>query len=281
MHVEGLGVNQYIATALQVRTLHIITRMMAILVVVTFILMPSPTSLSHAQGWAGSGAKNEPRKIIDIPTAGLLRGGVPAFRLDFHHDDGLQAGFFYGITDRLMFGLAYGGVRIIGTESPGWNEVPGFLVKVRVLEEAASFPALVLGFDSQGGEGYIGDKNRFTIKSPGFYLVLSKNYNASGFLGFHGGMNFSLEKTDGDGDLNLFFGIDKTLGSFLSLIAEYNAGLNDNGPNSLGRGRGYLNTGVAASPGAGITISFHFKDILGNQHHRGFANRTLRIDYSR
>ena len=94
-------------------------------------------------------------------------------------------------------------------------------------------------------------------------MVLSKNYNASGFLGFHGGVNYSLERSDGDRDLNLFVGIDKTLGSFLSLIAEYNPGLNDNGPHSFGRGRGYLNAGIAASPGAGISIAFHFKDILG------------------
>jgi len=272
---------EYITAELQKQCEHIVIRKAALLTVLTLLLLPPLAPVSRSQGWAGSAAKNEPRKLIDIPTAGLLRGGMPAFRMDFHHDDGLQAGFYYGITDRLMFGLAYGGVRIIGTESPDWNEVPGFLVKVRILEEASSFPALVLGFDSQGGEGYVGDRDRFTIKSPGLYLVLSKNYNASGFLGFHGGLNYSLEKADGDKDINLFFGIDKTLGSFLSVIAGYSAGFNDNGPNSLGRGRGYLNAGIAASPGAGISIALHFKDLLGNQSHEGFANRTLRIDFAR
>jgi hypothetical protein len=253
----------------------------AALTLLLTLSLPLPWSASLAQGWAGSDAETEPRNLIDIPTAGMLRSGGKAFRVDFHRADGLEAAFHYGITDRLLFGLAYGGTRIIGTGPPEWNEVPGILVKIRVIEEGESFPALVLGFDSQGGEGYVGNADRFTIKSPGLYVVLSKNYNASGFLGFHGGVNYSLERSDGDRDLNLFVGIDKTLGSFLSLIAEYNPGLNDNGPHSFGRGRGYLNAGIAASPGAGISIAFHFKDILGNQPHEGFANRTLRIDYAR
>jgi hypothetical protein len=252
-----------------------------VLLLVMLVSLPGTVTLSRAQGWAGSDAKTEPRSLIDIPTAGLLRGGEKSFQVDFYRADGLQAAFNYGITDRLLFGLAYGGTRIIGTSPPEWNEVPGFLVKVRVLEESASFPALVIGFDSEGAEGYIGDRDRFTIKSPGLYLVMSKNYDASGFLGFHGGCNYSLEKSDGDKDLNLFFGIDKTLGSFLSLIAEYSAGFNDNGARSLSRGRGYLNAGIAASPGAGISIALHFKDLFENQPHEGFANRTLRIDYAR
>jgi len=243
--------------------------------------VPATVQISRAQGWAGSDAKTEPLSIIDIPTAGLLRGGEKSFRVDLYRGDGLQAAFDYGIADRLLFGLAYGATGIIGTGPPEWNEVPGFRVKIRVIEESESFPALVLGFDSEGAEGYIGERDRFTIKSPGLYIVMSKNYSASGFFGFHGGLNYSLEKSDGDRDLNLFVGIDKSIVSFLSVIAEYNAGFNDNGPNALGRGRGYLNAGIAASAGGGISLAIHFKDILGNQRHEGFANRTLRIDYTR
>lgn len=234
-----------------------------------------------AQGSAGSGAKIEPRALVDVPTAGMIRGGKTAFEVEFFHDDGLHGGFFYGITDRLTAGFSYGGLRMIGSESPQWNRVPGVMVKIRVLEESPAFPALAIGFDSQGKEGYLDDPDRFKIKSTGLYAVFSKNFDASGFLGFHGGVNYSFERADGDRDPNLFFGIDKSLGSFLSVEAEYNAALNDDGGNSLGRGRGYLNAGVSASPGAGVTIAFQFKDLLNNQPHSGFANRTLSIEYAR
>jgi len=280
-------VNEYITAALQGLLPHIgklrhaAARIGAATILPVLLSLTVPVALVRAQGWAGSDAKSEPRTLIDVPTAGMLRGGETAFRVDFFRSDGLQTAFNYAVLDRLMFGISYGGSHIIGTEPVEWNEVPGFLVKVRVFEEGGSLPALVLGFESEGGGEYLGDADRFTIKSPGLYVVLSKNYNTSGFLGFHGGLNYSLEKADGDKDLNAFFGIDKTLGSFLSVVAEYNAGFNDNGPKSLGRGRGYLDAGLAASPGGGITLSVHFKDLLGNQVHRGFANRTLRIDYAR
>ena len=100
-------------------------------------------------------------------------------------------------------------------------------------------------------------------------------------LGFHGGVNYSLERDDNDKDINLFFGLDKSIGSFMSIVGEYNLAWNDNSGDALGRGRGYLNAGLWFHPGAGITISFHFKDLLENQPHEGFANRTLRIDFTR
>ncbi len=95
------------------------------------------------------------------------------------------------------------------------------------------------------------------------------------------GINYSLERDDNDKDINLFFGLDKSVGSFMSLVGEYNLAWNDNSGDALGRGRGYLNAGVWFHPGAGITLSFHFKDLLENQPHEGFANRTLRIDFTR
>ena len=244
-------------------------------------LLSASAARLRAQGSGGANSETEPRALIDVPTAGMLLGGMKAFQIDFFHSDGLNAGFSYGLTDRLMIGLSYGGTMMIGTRSPDWNEVPGFLVRVRVVEESEGFPALAIGFESQGADGYIDNMDRFTIKSPGFYLVLSKNYDASGYLGFHGGVNYSLEKDDNDKDVNLFGGVDKSIGSFMSIVGEYNLSWNDNSGDALGRGRGYLNAGVCVYPGAGIMLLFQFKDLLENQPHEGFANRTLRIEFTR
>lgn len=279
LRVEGQGANAYIPPVLLRRPAHIVPVRVAIALLIAVVLPAHP--FAAAQGSAGSDAKIEPRSLIDVPTAGMLRSSMKSFEVDFFHDDGLQAAFLYGITDRLMIGFSYGGLRMIGAESPEWNDIPGVVAKLRILEESVAFPALVLGFDSQGKEGYVDDRDRFRIKSPGLYVVFSKNYNASGFLGFHGGVNYSFERSDGDRDPSIFFGIDKSLGSFLSLEAEYNAAWNDNGSGTFGRGRGYLNAAIAASPGAGITISFQFKDLLENQPHSGFANRTLSIEFTK
>lgn len=226
-------------------------------------------------------AEVEPRSLVDVPTAGMLRAGMKSFRADFYHSDGVDAGFAYGIADRVMVGVSYGGARMIGTRAPDWNEVPGFLLRIRVVEESEGFPAMAIGFESQGADGYVDALDRFVVKSPGAYFVISKNYDASGYLGFHGGVNYSFEKDDGDKDVNLFAGLDKSFGSFLVLTGEYNVGWNDNSGNALGRGRGYLNAGLSIFPGAGIAISVHFKDLLENQPHEGFASRTLRVELAR
>ena len=234
-------------------------------------------------GAQGTGANRsvEPRALVDVPTAGMLRGGMSSFQADFFHSDGLNAAFAYGLLDRLMIGLSYGASHLIGTEAPDWNEVPGLMLRFRVVEESGSFPAIAIGFESQGAEGYVDDLDRFTIKSPGVYIAGSKNFDASGFLGFHGGVNYSFEHGDNDKDINFYGGIDKSLGSFMTLAGEYNFALNDNSGEALGRGRGYLNAGVSFFPGAGIIISFHFKDLLENQPHEGFANRTIRFEMAR
>ena len=211
----------------------------------------------------------------------MLRGGMKAFRGDFFSADGVNAGFYYGLADRILVGLSYGGTRIIGNDAPDWNEIPGFLLRIRAVEESEGFPAFAIGFESQGADGYIDDMDRFSIKSPGFYLVMSKNYDASGYLGIHAGVNYGLEHDDGDKDINLFGGLDKSIGTFLSVEGEYNFGWNDNSGDALGRGRGYLNAGVSVYPGAGITLSVHFKDLLENQPHEGIANRTLRLEFAR
>ena len=64
----------------------------------------------------GANRSIEPRHLIDVPTAGMLRGGMTSFQADFFHEDGLTAAFAYGIFDRLMVGISYGALHLIGTE---------------------------------------------------------------------------------------------------------------------------------------------------------------------
>jgi len=101
-----------------------------------------------------------------------------------------------------------------------------------------------------------------------------------GYLGIHGGVNYSLENGDGNRNVNFYVGADKTIGSDISLVAEYNFGLNDNMVDTTGLARpgpGYLNAGIKWSVGNGFTVEFDYKNILDLK--KTGSLRTIRIEY--
>jgi hypothetical protein len=111
------------------------------------------------------------------------------------------------------------------------------------------------------------------------YVVASKNYAILGNLSIHGGLNKSLETGDGDGDLNMFIGVEKSLSSDVSIMMEYDFGVNDNHGHAIGKGNGYLNFGFRWSWGKGLVVGFNLKNITKNQDYVDVGNRTLQIDY--
>lgn len=234
-----------------------------------------------AQNTAGDASNIEPRYIIDTPTAGLLKRGAFSFESNFFQDGGVMFGMFAGALDKLTFGVSYGGVGIIGKNSARMQKLPGVMIKYRLFEETEAMPAIAFGFDSQGKETYIDNLERFTIKSRGIFIAGSKNYSMLGFLSFHGGVNWSMEKKDGDKDMDVFTGIEKSIGSELSFLAEYDFAFNDNSPGSLGRKNGYLNAGIRWAIASGLTLGFDLKNIVKNQNNVDFANRTLKVEYIR
>lgn len=246
---------------------------------IIFFLLVSSGQGQVISGSAGSDASVEPRYIIDMPTAGILKKSQLAFDAEFFQQGGILFGFSYGLLDRLTLGISYGGYHLIGSEQAHFNPAPGFLIKFRIFEESINFPALVIGFDNQGREPYIDSTSRYTIKSPGIFAGLSKNYSFLGTLSFHGGVNYSLERADGDKDFNGYIGIEKSIGPTFSLLLEYNIALNDNTIRSLGKGKGYLNAYVSWSMGSGFTIGVGLKNLTKNQDNIQVGNRILRIEY--
>jgi hypothetical protein len=244
------------------------------------MLLAAICSPAGAQGSAGTEGILEPRFLVDIPTAGMLAKGGLAFDLDFYQEGGMLLGVSIGILDRLSLGVSYGGTNLIGSGEPVMNSVPGVNLKIRLVEEGLAFPAIVLGFDSQGRDGYLKDLDRYVIKSPGLYAAASKNYSMLGYFSIHGGVNYSLERADGDKDLNAFAGVEKSVGGVVSLVMEYNLGTNDNNEEALGKGRGYLNAGVKWTMGGGLTLAVCLKDLTKNGNDDiAVANRTVRIEY--
>ena len=236
-------------------------------------------NFANAQGSVGSDAIYEPRYLIDIPTAGNIPHKNLALDMDIYQQGGLLVGISLGLFDRVLLGISDGGQNLIGNEKPSWNPVPGFQVKVRIINETVFLPAIAFGFDSQGKETYDKSLERYAIKSFGFYAVVSKNYNFLGDLSLHGGLNYSLERADEDRDPNLFAGVEKTIGPRISVMTEYNIGWNDSHNKALGRGRGYLNFGAKFSVGRGFSLGFNIKDIFKNQNEITMGNRTMVIEY--
>ncbi len=230
-------------------------------------------------GTAGANASLQPRYLVDIPTAGLLLRSAIAFDLDFFQNGGVLARLSAGALDRVTFGISYGGRNIVGSGKLRFNPVPGVNIKWRVYDEDFILPGIAVGFDSQGKESYVDSTNRYTIKSPGFFITGSKNYELLGNLSVHGGLNYSLEHGDDDKDMNAFIGAEKSLGKEISLVAEYNFGLNDDGQRSLGQGKGYLNAGVRWSFGGGFTLGLDLKNLVKNQSQISVGNRILKIEY--
>jgi hypothetical protein len=223
----------------------------------------------------------ETRQLIDTPTAGLLPRGKFDLELRIFKEGGILTRVSMGIFNRFLLGVSYGGSGIIGDRKAEWNQRPEVVAKYRLFDETVTFPALALGFDSQGYGAWNENWGRYDLKSPGFYLVASKNYRLLGQIGFHGGVNYSLERGYGEKEYNAFAGFDKSINPEISIIGEYDLALNDSVENCMfGEGKkGYLNAGVRWNPSQSLWIEIDVKDILENSCWAEYPNRELRIFY--
>ena len=234
----------------------------------------------YAQGSAGTNAKFEYRSLVDLPTAGILERGYVAITSNVMPEGTVIAKLEVGVFNNVSFGISYGGSNIIGTGGVEWYNYPGVNFRIRIADETMSWPALTIGFDSQGKGRYFSDPGRFAIKSPGFFAAAAKNFEFLGYLSIHGLINYSLESSDSDKDLNVGLGVEKTIGGSVSLIAEYDFATNDNNPLSFGGGNGYLNMALRWSVADGFTVGIELRDLLTNDKFDEFkADRALHIEY--
>jgi len=246
----------------------------------TLIISVILTAGLFAQGDSGI---TQPTNLITVPTAGVLPRGSYSIEYRFFPDGGLWGQIGVGVFERFMFGVSYGGGGIIGNQKVDWYNQPGVEIKYRFIEESVNFPALVIGFSSQGFGNYIDSLKRFETKAQGFYAAASKNYHLLGNLGVHAGINYNpIEKNDGDADPSFFLGFDKDLNSEIALIAEYDAALNDNHSDQslLGKGRGYLNTGIRWRIENKFTFEIDFNNMLLNRKEVDFMTRELKFTFT-
>jgi hypothetical protein len=223
---------------------------------------------------------------IESPTAGILAHGGYLFRGSLGPESRLLFEVDVGFHDRLMAGISFGMQNLIGRGEVTVNDIPGFKIRFRILEENVSRPALALGVDTQGEgiyleHGEFEDRERYERKSKGFYGVLSKNYHLLSDFSIHGGINYSFETEDERG-VNLFAALSIELVQGFAVLLDYNAALDDDDPDSgtsLTRGRGYLDAGVRFDYRDNLRFKFFFKDLLGNYIPDNSAARYFEIFY--
>ncbi|MCD4829571.1 MAG: YjbH domain-containing protein [Candidatus Cloacimonetes bacterium] len=228
----------------------------------------------------------ELRQLVDAPTAGVLQRGEAVVYSKVYRNNGLLTGAEVGLFPRFMFGVSYGGENVVGNAEPIWHDRVEFRARFRIIDEGPKYPAVVVGFDSQGHGIWHGDTDRYDIKSKGFYVAGSRNFLFMGNLGLHAGINFSLETADEDKDINLWLGIDKSIGSQVTFMCEYDLALNDNddrvdveNDQLYGAGKGYLNAGVSIRFTDAIDLRVLAYDLLENSPGTVGLDRAVMISY--
>ena len=217
-------------------------------------------SLAAAPGLAGAqDGLLELVRLVDSPTAGLVDKGRFAVDLRLFSGGGLMGQVEAGLLRRLSIGLAFGGEGVIGDERIEWYPKVEAAARYRFVEESMGMPALTLGYDTQGFGAH--SQGRYQFRSKGIYLAASKNYGTGlRQLGFHGGINWSLEDRGG---LSGWLGADKRFTRRLCFIVEYDLA-RESGDDSWALNRGYLNGGAHWSPTPSLRLGFLLKNMLRN-----------------
>ncbi|HWR82234.1 MAG TPA: hypothetical protein VN285_02920 [Candidatus Deferrimicrobium sp.] len=258
-------------------------------VLLTASLVSTIAAQESGQWREGSLYETPPRWLVDVPTAGTLRRGAYTIGVRFYPNGGALGNCDIGLSNRLMLGISFGAEDVISSRSPNWNPRIEFSAKFRVIDEHEYFPAVSVGFTSQGFGAWNKDFDRYTFKSRGFYAVGSRSfYFYEWTAGWHAGINYSLENdVDDDKDLNFFLGVDATFKYNLALLLEIDAALNDDRsalPSGeiykfAGQGRGYLNLSVKWLFAENLELEALLKDLLVNRREAETITREIRLMY--
>ena len=214
------------------------------------------------------------------PTAGIMSHREYRFQARLTPESSVQGGARLGFKDRAQIGVFYGAQRLIEMGDPTFNDHLGFEVRVRVVEEDR-WPAIAVGFDSQGWYEYNGADERYQRKSLGFYAVASRNWRSfAGDLSVHLGANYSLERADGDDAPGMFGAADWTIAGRVSLLGDIGTAWNDDTRDGrYGEGGIYVDAGVRVALGDHLGLMVVFSDLTKNLAPGEEIGRELEVVY--
>ncbi len=235
------------------------------------------TDLAEARGTAGEQARSESRFIVDMPNAGVLdKYSFSAYSQAFP-GGGVLLQFDAAPFTNFNMGVSFSGSNIIGDGEPTWQNLPGVHLRARIIDEKLYFPALAIGFYSQGRGRFHKSKDRFLTQSPGFFLAASKNYKwALGVVSYHFGVNYSIEPKPEKRSPNVYAGLEHSIGSYVSLNVEYNATFDDG---EFRKKKGLLNASLRWSLAKGFTLEIQARDLLEHSAVYSGFNRFVCLEY--
>lgn len=199
------------------------------------------------------------------PTAGIVADHEYRMVVRAMPESCVFFGGLVGFKDVVHGGLFYGAFNLIDRGDPVFNDHLGFEVRARLINET-QWPALAVGFASQGWGAYDDVLDRYERKSPGYYLVASKNWRSFlGDLSLTAGGDYSLESEHDDRAIDFFATGDWFIAQRVSILLDFDAALNDNNEDGLyGEGGIYLDLGVRVLLGDYVSLMLVFSDLTGN-----------------
>jgi hypothetical protein len=224
-------------------------------------------------------------RLIDCPTAAVVKHGELVARVQLFTGGGLCVGGETGVLPNLAIGLYYGANNLIGNSEIRWFKYPGISLSYRFSEADGWYPAASVGLTTQGVGPYFDPgpckDERFVTKAKGFWVAGSNLFDVDyiGIVGAHIGVNLNPFENSDDRDFSFYLGLNKSLGAGFEAVTEYDIATNDDSRRALGRGRGYWNIGLQWEPFERFTAEIIMRDLLTNNKLNSTPSREMRFSY--
>lgn len=241
---------------------------------VLFIMM---VQLNFAQGSAGSKAAYETRYIVDMPTAGLNAKSNFSIYTQFFNEGGAYIEFSYSPLTNIELSASFSGTGFIGNGVISGQGIPGGQLRIRLINETLSFPAVLIGVTNQGKGSYYKNEKRFEMHAPGVFASASKNFKWwPGSLAIHGGLNFGFVSDPAYRIVNGYLGFEQSFAKNLAWNFEFRTDFFD--PEF--KSPEIINTSVRWTFYPGFTLEFLIRDLLSNARYINGLNRGLGIEFN-
>lgn len=223
----------------------------------------------------------QPIDNVRYPTAGIVAHREYRALVRAMPESCAYLGGVVGFKNVAHIGVYYGAFNLIDRGDPVFFDHVGFDVRVRLASETR-WPALAAGFLSQGWGPYDPVESRYERKSPGFYLVVSKNWHSfAGDLSLSAGADYTLETRDDDRSPDLFAGADWFIARRVSLLLDFDAARNDNADDGIyGEGGIYLDAGLRVLLGEKVSLMLVFSDLTHNMAPGDDSGREVQLVYA-